>query len=332
MLRRIARSAASSAPASWLVTMLERLDSGRADVLAVLMYHHIAEPARAGAHAGLWVSPTSFVEHVEALARRYTFISAQDLLVARRGGQRLPPHSLLLTFDDGNADFGTTAWPILRERSIPAVLFVPTSYPDASDRWLWWDRLGDVLSGAAPRRNLPTPLGDMPFTTLGERDHAYRRLRDYCKLSGIDASIAMIEKIAADVGAGPPRNEVLGWDALRALAREGVALAPHSRSHALLTTLHDSELKDELTGSRDDLERELRQVVNMFSYPSGDHDDRVVTATELAGYEVAFTTRRGVNDLRRAEWLTLHRINVGQGANPTRLRAQVGRWMALVDR
>ena len=33
----------------------------------------------------------------------------------------------------------------------------------------------------------------------------------------------------------PSASLVLGWDALRALAADGVALAPHSRTHPLLT-------------------------------------------------------------------------------------------------
>jgi hypothetical protein len=54
-----------------------------------------------------------------------------------------------------------------------------------------------------------------------------------------------------------------------------------------------------------------------------------VDATEAAGYEVAFTTRRGVNDLRRAAWLSMKRVNVGHGTDATMIRGQIGSWMSL---
>jgi hypothetical protein len=58
------------------------------------------------------------------------------------------------------------------------------------------------------------------------------------------------------------------------------------------------------------------------------HDDRVVRATERAGYEVAFTTMRGINDVRRQSWLRMLRINIGSTTPATLIRAQLGSWMA----
>ncbi|HEY6608742.1 MAG TPA: polysaccharide deacetylase family protein [Candidatus Limnocylindria bacterium] len=315
-----------------MIGALERVDAGHPDVLAVLTYHRIADPDASGSTASLYVSPKAFEEHLEALTQRYTIISADDLIEARSGRRELPRHALLLTFDDAYVDFATTAWPMLRERSLPALLFVPTGYPDQPGRWFWWDRLGDVLGSAPPTSVVTTPLGDLPVATREDRDRAYRLLRDRCKRIGVEESMALVESIADQVGAAAARNEVLGWDALRALADDGVTIAAHSRTHALLTTVGDDQLADELAGSRADIERELGRPSSLFAYPSGDADQRVVDAAAAAGYEVAFTTRRGVNDLRRHAWLALRRVNVGHGASATLLRAQVGRWMALADR
>ena len=49
-------------------------------------------------------------------------------------------------------------------------------------------------------------------------------------------------------------------------------------------------------------------------------------SVERAGYRVAFTTRRGTNDLRRPEWLALRRINVGRSTDRVVLAAQLHRW------
>ena len=161
-LRRTIRAAASTRPVEWAVSALERLDRGRADVLAVLTYHRIAEPAVAGMHAALYVSPSDFEEQLDVLKRRYAIVSADDVLDARHGRRPLPRHALLLTFDDAYTDFGATAWPRLRERSLPALLFVPTSYPDQPHRWFWWDRLGELLGRAPSAASVTTPLGEPP--------------------------------------------------------------------------------------------------------------------------------------------------------------------------
>lgn len=144
--------------------------------------------------------------------------------------------------------------------------------------------------------------------------------------------MGMLDGVAARLGAGAARNETLGWDRLRALAAEGVTLAPHSRTHPMLPTLTDPVLEAELAGARDDLSNEIDNPAPCVAYPSGAHDRRVVEATAAAGYELAFTTRRGVNDLRHGRWLTLRRINVGHRTTSTLLRAQIGSWMGIADR
>lgn len=294
----------------------------------MLTYHRIAEPPGRDVPAALFVSPAEFEEHLDVLTRRYEPVGIEMLLDVRHGRARMPRRSILFTFDDAYLDFGETAWPILRERSIPAMLFVPTGYPDQPGRWFWWERLAELI-GTTLAPTIATPLGDLPVATRDERSRAHRTLRDHCKQIGVEASVALVEQLVEQVGGPPAHNGVLGWDALRDLAAEGVAIAPHSRTHALLTSIPDKQLADELAGSRSDVERELGGMLSCFAYPSGDWDQRVVDATEAAGYEVAFTTRRGVNDLRRAAWLSMKRVNVGHGTDATMIRGQIGTWMSL---
>ncbi len=325
-VRDAVRSAASSPPAAWLVSALERLDGGRHDTLAVVTYHHIVDGSAAPGDHG--VHSTSLEAHLEALLRRYAPVSLEDVVDARHGARRLPRRPLLVTFDDAYRDFASVAWPIIRSRGVPAAVFVPTGYPDRPDRWLWWDRLTEAI-GAARGDSLATPLGSLSIATPRDRQLAHRRLRDHGKRIGVEASVAMTSELAESVGLAAPTNGVLGWEELRGLAREGVSIAPHSRSHPLLPTLSDAELEVELTGSRADVVREIGGTAPAFAVPAGAWDQRVLAATADAGYEIAFTTDRGVNDLRRDGWLRLRRVNVGDRTNATLLRAQLGRWMGV---
>jgi peptidoglycan/xylan/chitin deacetylase (PgdA/CDA1 family) len=121
---------------------------------------------------------------------------------------------------------------------------------------------------------------------------------------------------------------VLGWEELRQLAADGVTLAPHSRVHPLLERVDPPELDEEIEGSRRDLLREIGSVPEVFAYPSGSHSDAVVARTAALGIRVAFTTVRGVNDLRRADWRRLRRINVSGRSSTALIRAQALGWLA----
>jgi peptidoglycan/xylan/chitin deacetylase (PgdA/CDA1 family) len=166
----------------------------------------------------------------------------------------------------------------------------------------------------------------MALGSVGERAAAYRALRGELKGMGHEAMLARVDELVAGlvIAEVPPdaRDAVLGWDALRRLAAEGVTLAPHTRTHPLLPRLDPSLLADEIAGSRDDLAEATGAREPVFAYPSGATSRAVASCVAEAGLRVAFTTRRGVNDLRTADWLALRRINVGVGTPPSLVRAQ----------
>jgi peptidoglycan/xylan/chitin deacetylase (PgdA/CDA1 family) len=89
----------------------------------VLMYHVIA-PAPAGAkYAGLWVAPGALRAQVAALAAAgYTGVTLDRVLDAWEGRDALPPHPVVLSFDDGYLSQGTAAGEVLRAAGWPGVL------------------------------------------------------------------------------------------------------------------------------------------------------------------------------------------------------------------
>jgi peptidoglycan/xylan/chitin deacetylase (PgdA/CDA1 family) len=78
----------------------------------VLMYHYIRVNPDARDRAGyaLSVTPTEFHNQMAYLARNhFNVIPLSRAVAAIRSYQSLPPRSVVLTFDDGYADFYTTA-------------------------------------------------------------------------------------------------------------------------------------------------------------------------------------------------------------------------------
>jgi peptidoglycan/xylan/chitin deacetylase (PgdA/CDA1 family) len=74
---------------------------------------------------------------------------------------------------------------------------------------------------------------------------------------------------------------------IRALADAGHEIGAHTFSHPDLTTLSDSQLAWELSTVRAELQAASGQPVDFFAYPYGAYDNRVIAATQAAGYRGA---------------------------------------------
>jgi peptidoglycan/xylan/chitin deacetylase (PgdA/CDA1 family) len=324
MLRRALRAAISTPAAAWAASLLERSTEGASPTCAILTYHRVLDPeTNLTTYPGLCVRPAELEAQLAEIVRRYEVIGLDALLSARRGEASLPRRSVLLTFDDAYTDFAANAWPILTGMSLPAVVFVPTDFAARPDLAFWWERLYELVVLAGPRGVIDTPIGPLRVHSPRTRRAAFGRLRSYVKAEGEGEVRAILAQLESAVDAPPARGHALGWGELRQLAAAGATLAPHSKTHRLLPQLDDSTLRMELEEPRMDLEREIGASPPAVAYPSGAHDARVRKAARSAGYELAFTTRRGIHRPDRHAWLAIRRINVGLGAHPRLVAAQI---------
>lgn len=313
--RRAARSSvaslSASAPAGAAVDLLDRVARRAADALPVLMYHRVAP--RDGDHGFdpvlLSATPDAFADQIERLSRTSRLLSLDDVIAIRRGGHRLPERAVLLTFDDAYAGFLRWAWPVLRAHDVPCVVFAPTAYPGQPQRQFWWEDLYRALQ-ASPATELDTPIGTLPLTSAAARTRACRQLSDWIKATDHEAAMRHLDGWLDDLGRATPVRTTMDWDELRALAAAGVAVAPHSRTHAMLDRLPPDALADEIHGSIDDLRAQLGGCPPAFCFPAGQRSPAVRAELERAGVEVAFSTVHGVNRTGTLDWLDLQRIDV----------------------
>ncbi|HEX5387007.1 MAG TPA: polysaccharide deacetylase family protein [Gemmatimonadales bacterium] len=114
------------------------------------------------------------------------------------------------------------------------------------------------------------------------------------------------EWLVAEKGVEYP---LFGWDAARALERQGFACEAHSLTHHRLTTLGADACRHELVESRRVLERELGREVRHLAYPFGIYDERVRATAVEAGYRSACSVRAGISDAADDRF-ALHRVPV----------------------
>jgi peptidoglycan/xylan/chitin deacetylase (PgdA/CDA1 family) len=97
----------------------------------------------------------------------------------------------------------------------------------------------------------------------------------------------------------------MGRDVIQSLARQGVAIGSHTRTHPHLPGVdEDAKLFDEVRGSKQDLEDLLGKPVTLFAYPGGAFNARVARAVRFAGYEAACSCLGPArNDATSLYWL-----------------------------
>lgn len=280
-------------------------------LLRSLLYHRVGDPADDSSPLSpdlISATPDELERQVAYLASSYTPVSADEVVAAVSEGRKLPRKAVLVTFDDGYRDFAEIAWPILKRWRVPAVLFVPTAFPDAPGRMFWWDELWQGVSRTDRQRVEVAGLPALPLTTWPERREAVVRLAERLKSVGPADRARLLAALLASLGVRPEWTPcVSGWSELRRLAGDGVTIAGHSRTHALLDQIDDAALSDEVTGCRDDLVRELGASPPVFAYPNGNFDGRMPRVLAEGGFAVGLTTVAGLNDLKRANGAYLRR-------------------------
>lgn len=308
------------------VALLDRLEDRRSDLLRVVTYHRVNHAdSPPDLYSGLIsASPDAFRRQMELLAERFRVIDLNELLRLRRDGQRLPPRSLLITFDDAYSDFAEFAWPAMQELKLPVTLFVATGFPDRLQGGFWWDRIHQAFRETLRREPLETPEGALPLEDdPGERSTSARRMMNLVKSLPHDEAMDLVDAACQELGVVPCRNHVLSWDELRRLASEGVRLAPHTRTHPLMNRVAPQRALDEALGSWEDLCGQVSETPRVIAYPAGGVNQEVVRLLREAEFEFAFTTQRGMNDMTKADPLLLRRINVGFRTSPSMLHAQL---------
>lgn len=94
--------------------------------LPILLYHSVNDDPPSWI-APFTVSARTFAKQLDLVkASGRVPVTARQVVEALRGGPRLPPEAVLITFDDAFRDFVEVALPALSERHLRATLFVTT--------------------------------------------------------------------------------------------------------------------------------------------------------------------------------------------------------------
>ena len=176
--------------ASRLVDRVAPAPSG----VTILIYHRVG----GGSSSAVDLDPAQFDEQLALLANEFRVITlgaALDELAVAPSSTAASRPGVVLTFDDGTADFTDIAVPLLARHGLPATLYAATEFIDTGDEFPWgapptsWSALRDAQS---------TGLID-----VGSHTHTHRLLDRLEGSRVADDLQRSIELIADNVGTSP---------------------------------------------------------------------------------------------------------------------------------
>jgi peptidoglycan/xylan/chitin deacetylase (PgdA/CDA1 family) len=275
------------------------------NVLTVAMFHRVLkqdDPRWLTALPQWTLSDDHFDACLAFFKRHFTMVTLDDVRASWRRERPLPPRSLLLTFDDGYADNLTEALPLLRAHGAPAVVFVSTDVLGRSER-LWTE---DVLWAYMAARLDASQLALLYAVVTGgppPRDAHASTLIWTIVQRGPQCSTREIEPALASLGMNLMRDahprQMLAPVEVLELARSGIAIGAHGKTHTALTFASDlaSELEAPRTVLNEILAREPGMMVNALSFPHGAFTPDIAARAFASGYELAFATGEALNPL-----------------------------------
>ena len=158
------------------------------DGLVVLIYHRV----QGGSDSAVDLPITSFRAQMELLAEWGSVLPLRQAVDSLRRGEQ--PTGVVITFDDGAADFCDQAVPVMRELQLPSTLYLVTSAPDAGE--LPWGV--PAASWSALREATADGLVDVQSHT-----HRHTLLHHTSAAAAVDELDRSIDAIGDELGSAP---------------------------------------------------------------------------------------------------------------------------------
>ncbi len=276
----------------------------------IIMYHRFSRE-----EGTTMVSARAFSEQIDYLTSHYQIVPLSFVAARLKAGKPLPPRTAVLTVDDAYSDVYEIAFPILRDRGVPATVFVVTDFAEQKT-WLWTDKLRYLTSrvererlemsvnGSALKCELNGPASR--FEAAAMINARLKTLEDEAKE---DAIFGIADSLSVQIPAAPPPEFAsITWDEAREMDRAGVEIGSHSVTHPILTNICHTRLRRELSESRERIESELSRRVDLFCYPNGNFNREVQHEVRRAGYSCAVSSIYGFAG-SKSDPLALHRIS-----------------------
>jgi len=271
-------------------------------VLTVLNYHRIDDPNRTGFDTfrpNVSATPEMFARQMDYLVSNYNVISGSELVAFIQHEKKLPPNAAVITFDDGYLDNYINAYPILKARNLPAIIFLATDYI-GTNKPFYWDWVANCF--------YHTRKDNVELPNLGLQTWQNDAMRDKVMLRWIESLKKMPESekqtflnrlpeiLEVSINNSAFTNLMISWAQAREMSEHRIEMGGHTVSHPILTRISLDDVTMELSKSKKHIEEEVGKPAISFAYPNGQSTDfnaEIASRVASVGFKTAFTLLSG---------------------------------------
>ncbi len=300
----------------------------------VVNYHYVRDAKRSRYPEIKGLSVDRFKAQLDYFSARFSFVRMEELVTAVRGNDELPPHALLLTFDDGYIDHFTTVFPLLHNRGISGAFFPPVAAV-GERRVLDVNKIHFILATAGDTAALVSTLfglldeyrlrfdlnsNDWYYRQYAVRDRFdppeiifVKRLLQKGLPEGVRERIVdrLFRQYVTEDEAAFAEELYMTPEQLSCIRSAGMHIGCHGYEHCWLDSLPPTAQAAEVERSVGYLvERDLMPPEGWtISYPYGGYNEHVLATVAARGCALGFTVNRGAVELGTGRPLELPRFD-----------------------
>ncbi|MCK5394848.1 MAG: polysaccharide deacetylase family protein [Gammaproteobacteria bacterium] len=278
--------------------------------LLILMYHRILpiDDSRALAEEpGMIVTPESFRSHLHILKQYFEIVSYSKWLECKQRGDKLPEKACVITFDDGWADNYEFAYPLLKEYSAPATIYLVSDMVGTNQSF-WPERLSSILISIS--RMGAQHWSNPALSWITKANTSYRfndkmptreeisQIICHAKQQSEQEIHSRLDTIENEFNLqlSVDNPDLLSWEQIDEMIKSGlVETGSHTCHHTRLDDdTPENILEEEILKSKQTIEKQTRQPVKTFCYPNGDYSQSALDLVRTH-YDGAVTTHTGWN-------------------------------------
>lgn len=274
----------------------------RRERLAILCYHGVAIDDEDEWNPSLYVSAEWLESRLELLREARFNVLGLGEAVRLLYEKKLPPRSVVLTFDDGGYDFYARALPVLKKYRFPATVYLSTYYCinqrpifPLSCYYLLWKARNSYRDGMLAKWSCPPSLD---FHAKSDIEKAVNSIISFVGNSPAANHRDIVEQVAACLEldyAGFERQRLfhlMNPSEVSAVANAGIDVQLHTHRHRV--PMERDLFKREIKENRKVILDLTGQEATHFCYPSGVYDRAFLPWLRELGVKSATTCVNGL--------------------------------------
>lgn len=241
------------------------------------MYHRIVEPntLQFPVEPGMYVRRETFEMQMNYLQKNHEIVSLENYIenIELAKKNRL----VALTFDDAWQDFYKNAYPILKDKNIPATVFIPTNFIETGNLF-WSDKLAYCLSSKlkeedrnAIHKVLSSYL-EIEFKSTDSQEDILASIIPILKTLAIKVRDNLIKDLAEVAKIKFHKaipTQFMDWSQIEEIRSQSlIKFDCHSHLHEISTVLTEDEFEADTTKAISILKEHGINEIKYFCYPN----------------------------------------------------------------